>query len=97
MALVTPTYLKESSPNAGFKRIIVKVPATTDNGDTFTMTLAQYGISTLLGIHGWVHTTTGSVVAIESPTTSVTSGVLTVTVGGSEVSDKLRVYEILGE
>ena len=67
------------------------------NSIVFLFSGFRFGISTLLGIHGWVHTTTGSVVAIESPTTSVTSGVLTVTVGGSEVSDKLRVYEILGE
>ena len=68
---------------------------TVDDGDTFTVTLANYGFKKFLGIVGFIQTTSGSVVVQEQPTTSVTSGVLTVTVGGS-TDNKERVYFIYG-
>jgi hypothetical protein len=83
--------------SVGGKRIIAHTNGaeTVDDGDTFTVTLANYGMTKILGISGWIHTTSGSVVVSEAPTTSVTSGVLTVTVGGS-TDNKERVYEIIG-
>jgi len=90
--------IKQTSPNAGFVRIIVPTAATANSGDTFTVTLSQHGISPtgLIGVLGWVHTTANSVVVQEQPTTSVAAGVLTVTVGGSSVTNKGRYYEIIG-
>lgn len=81
----------------GLNKIMVHTDGdeTVDDGDTFTVTLADYGIKKFLAILGFIHTTSGSVVVQEQPTTSVTTGVLTVTVGGS-TDNKERVYEITG-
>jgi type 1 fimbria pilin len=87
----------EGIPNAGYKKIIVETANTADTADTIVVDLSDYGISSFEGIIGYVHTTENSVVVQEQPTTSVSSGELTITVGGSTVSDKKRVYEILGK
>ena len=85
-----------------FKRLIpgclvkVETAATVDNADTFTMTLADYGMATVEAVLGFAHSTTDSIVITEAPTTSVTAGVLTVTVGGS-TANKKRVFLIFGE
>ena len=77
----------------GGKVINVDLPATVDDGDTFTVDLTKYGYTTIRGILGFIQTTAGSVTAAEAPTTSVTSGTLTVTVGGS-TDDKKRSFMI---
>ena len=89
----------EQSPNAGLKRIIVVSPATMDNSDTIAITLTDYGIAKtgLLYVRGWVHTTANSVIVAEAPTTSVTTGTLTITAGAVGGSDAIRVYEIVGK
>ena len=79
----------------GYKEILVEVPATADSGDTFTVTLADYGITTLKSIKVWNHTTDYNVLVLEAPTTSVTTGVLTVTLGGSS-ADNLRRTILIG-
>ena len=76
------------------KMITVETVTTADTGDTFTVTLANYGCSVFQGISGYVHTTENSVVVGEAPTTAVSSGVLTVTVGGSAASNYKRCYVI---
>jgi len=88
--------ITEESPNSGVKTLIVVTPNTADTADTIPITLANYGISTFLAITGYVHTTENSVVVEEAPTTAVSSGVLTITVGGSTVSNKKRVYVVRG-
>ena len=70
--------------------------ATVDDGDTFTITLADYGATAIRAIHGFIETTADSIVAAEAPTTAVSAGVLTVTVGGS-TDDKVRSYFIFWE
>jgi hypothetical protein len=95
MAAVTGT-VTEVAPNAGAKMLIVTAPATTDDGDTIAVTLADYGITKFLGILGQTHSTAGSVVITEAPTTAVATGVLTITVGGS-TDDKERVFIVWGE
>lgn len=77
-------------------QLIVTTAATVNDGDTFTVTLADYGITNFLAILGQTHSTSNSVVITEEPTTSVTSGVLTVTVGGSTDAKK-RAFVIWGE
>lgn len=84
------------APNAGMVMIQVVTPATADTSDTILITLASYGIKTLWGIYGAVHTTANSVIVAEAPTTSVSAGVLTITTGGSSQTDKIRSYLIWG-
>lgn len=88
--------IKDAVPNLGAKVLKVVAPNTTDTADTIDITLSSYGInaSDLGGVLGFVHTTENSVLVQEQPTTSVSSGVLTITVGGSTVSNKKRVYYV---
>lgn len=81
--------------SVGGKTLTVDI-TSTDSGATFSIDLNDYGLTTLLGITGWVHTTSGSVVAMEDPTTSVSGTTVTVTVGGTAVGSKRRVYKIDG-
>ena len=90
----TPVVL---SPELSYKVIFVETPATSDSGDTFTVPLtSKYGIKSLLFIMGVTHTTANSVVITEAPTTSVTNGVLTITLGGAS-NDQIRGYLIIGK
>ncbi len=76
-----------------FKEVKVLVPETAVSDDTFTFTLAKANATKIVGIEGFVANTEGSIVVAEAPTTSVTSGVLTVTIGGTAVT-KSRMYVI---
>ena len=80
---------------SGVTEIVVEAPATADDGDTIALTLASYGIKVFLSARGYIQTTANSVIALEDPTTSVTSGVLTLTVGGS-TDNKQRTYYVYG-
>lgn len=90
--------VKNVSPMLNVVAFYVETPATTLSADTIAITLASYGISAtgFMDIKGSVQTTANSVIAREDPTTSVTSGVLTVTVGGTSVTAK-RTYLIVGK
>jgi hypothetical protein len=83
--------IKEISPNLGVKVIQIVTAATVVSADTFTVDLGDYGCTNIHGILGFVETTAGSVVVSEAPTTAVSAGVLTVTVGGTSVT-KARTY-----
>ena len=96
MTAVTSSTIIESLPNAGLKRIILTTSADAAEGQTVAVTLANYGISKLLFVQGWVQTTANSVVVGEAPTTAVSSGVLTITIGTGGGSSKVRVFEIMG-
>jgi hypothetical protein len=78
------------------KVLRIETAATADDGDTIVITLADYGMKTIEGIAGYTHTATDSIVISEAPTTSVTAGVLTITVGGS-TDDKKRVFILFGD
>ncbi len=75
------------------KSIVFETANTVDAGDTIAITLANYGINTLLGVTGYKHTTDNSVIVTENPTTAVSSGVLTITVPAGTDNDK-RVYQL---
>lgn len=77
----------------GYKEIIATCDGTADDGDTFTVTLADYGITTLYMVKGYTWTADTGCVE-EAPTTSVTTGVLTITIGGS--SDNLFRTFLIG-
>jgi len=89
--------ITDNIPALGRKMIMVETAATADTGDTVAITLANYGISTFLGIYGMTHSTENSIVIAEAPTTAVSSGVLTITIGGSTNSDEKRVFLIFGK
>ena len=78
-----------------YKEILVTADDTADDTDTIAITLATYGITTLKMIKGYTHTTEGSLIIEEAPTTSVTTGTLTITIGGS-TNDKFRVFLVGG-
>lgn len=87
----------EILPNAALKTVLFQTPNTADENDTFTVTLADYGISAtgLLTIRSWVHTTSGSVIVTDIATCSVTAGVATITVQSAN-TNAVRVVELMG-
>lgn len=97
MAAVTALAHWELVPNSELKRVVFTLANTTDATDTLAITLADHGISAtgLLTVQGWVHTTDGSVITNEAVTSSVTAGVLTVTIPAGTDND-FRVIEITG-
>lgn len=76
------------------KYIYVETAATADNADTFTVTLADYGADTLEAVDAWTHSTEDSVIINEEGTTSVSSGVVTFTIGGS-TANKKRIVRLI--
>ena len=97
MAVITDIDTTIVSPNLALVKAVVQTRNTVDAADTIAVTLGDIGIDDkgLLTVLGWKHTTDNSVIEAENPTTSVTSGVLTITVPAG-TSDDLRVYEITG-
>lgn len=73
------------------------MPNTTDTADTVAISFASYGLKEFEGVIGFVHTTENSVVVQEQPTTAVSSSTLTLTVGGSTVSDKKRAFVVFAK
>lgn len=101
MANITSTITVQQDPRTGIdspgvKRIYVITPSTTDGGDTYTLTLSSVHADTFLGIFPVRHTTANSVVVSDTVTTSVSAGVLTVTLGAAlSFTDNKCVHEIL--
>lgn len=87
--------IREVAPNLAYKFLMVETANSADSSDTIALTLANYGMTTFKYVHGVTHTTENSVVVGEAPTTAVSSGVLTITVGGA-VSNQVRVYKVAG-
>jgi len=81
----------EILPAIGVKILKVKAAATADHGDTIAVNLNNYGCTKIDGIIGFTESTTGSIIITEAPTTAVSSGVLTITVGGS-TDNKARTF-----
>lgn len=86
-----------SSDPSNIKYVAFEVPDTADDGDTITITLATYGLTTMWDCMMWSHTTTDDVIITESTemVTSVTTGTLTVTIQGSTDNEK-RVIVLVG-
>lgn len=78
--------LKEIAPNLGVKMIQVVTAATVVGGtDDVTVDLTKFGCTNVHAVLVSDETTTGSVVVNQDPTsTAVSSGTLTVDLGGSE-------------
>ena len=98
MAAATLTHIREVAPNTGVKRIKLELDTATTNGMTYALTLASYGIKTFEAFKGYEHSTEDSIVIAENPasTTAVSSGVLTITIGGSTATTK-RTFIIVGD
>jgi hypothetical protein len=71
------------------KTLLVRCINTVDATNTLAITLADYGIATtgFIGILSWVHTTDNSVSALETNTTTVSAGVLTITIASGTDND----------
>ena len=69
-----------------YRALVIELPSTVDNADTFTLDMGVYGCSRLTAIFGNEHSTDGQVVVTQAPTTAVSSGTVTVTVGGSNAN-----------
>lgn len=91
----TDYFIGQGLPNIGIKTMIVSTINTVDNGDTLDVVLSKYGIGSIMGVIGFTHTTDNSVVIQEQPTTSISGGTLTITVGGSS-ANQIRHYLIYG-
>lgn len=78
-----------------FKTVTFTAPDDSDDGDTFDVDLALYGMSKFMGIIGNTHSTTDSVIIEEAPVTSVNGTVVTVAVGGS-TDNKKRFFILYG-
>ena len=95
--------VREFAPNLGGKVIKLEVTGSTD--DSTTLTLANYGLSSIEGVHGWYHATTDNVIVSQDPETAVSSGVLTLTfstvnaprLGQAGIASKKYVFVIYGE
>jgi hypothetical protein len=87
----------EVAPALGVKKVLFYTQDDADATNTIAITLASYGIhpSGLLAVNSWVHTTNSSVITTEANTTSVSSGVLTVTLAAGTNNDA-RVIEVIG-
>jgi len=84
-----------SADTVGSKKYIyIETAATADDTDTFTVTLASYGAKTLEAVDAWTHSTEDDIIINEEGTCTVSSGVVTFTIGGS-TDNKKRVVRFI--
>lgn len=97
LTLNTGFFVKEVGPNNNIVQRMISTENTADAADTIAVSLPSIGISAtgLIGVYGWKHTTDNSVSVTEFPTTSVSSGTLTITVPTGTDNDP-RFYLIIG-
>lgn len=84
-------------PLSELRTVVLQTRDDVDATDTHAVTLADHGIAATgcLIVEGWVHTTSGSVIAPETVTTAVAAGVLTITVPAGTNND-VRIFRITG-
>jgi|WetSurMetagenome_2_1015567.scaffolds.fasta_scaffold172501_4 hypothetical protein len=94
----TDYVIKPVSPNSGIVQKIVRCIETVDATNTIAITLKNKGIGPagFIGLIGFVETTSKSVYAQEIDTTSVSAGVLTVTIPAGTDNDR-RFLVLYGE
>ncbi len=95
----TSNTFTEISPNASHKELIVVTPSTIIASDIVQITLADHGFSSkgLLTVSGYRHTTANSVVVVDNPVTSVTTGVLSLSIAAAVPTKWTRVFRIVGD
>jgi hypothetical protein len=89
---IVNTYSKVGSDRFGnyineVKSLVIMLSNTADATDTVAITLADKGINTVLGILAFKETTDSSVIVTETDTTSVSAGILTVTIAAGTDND----------
>ena len=79
-----------------YNEIIIKTINTVDSGDTIVVDMTKYGINAtgLMGVTGYEQTTANSVVVQADPTTTVSSGSITLTLTAG--TDVQNVFVIKG-
>ena len=81
--------MNEVAPNAGLKIIHVRSDDALIGGtDDLTIDLSKWGCTNVHGVHVFDETTTGSVTVLVAATTSVSSRVLTIDLGGGDTGVK---------
>ncbi len=79
----------EIAPALGVKMISCVFPSTVIGGtDNATVDLSKFGCTNIHGILCFDETTTGSIVATQAPTTTVSSSVVTITFTGGDTGVK---------
>lgn len=78
------------------RSVIVSTAGSAAGASTMEVTLKDYGLKNVVAVRGVRHVTANQALLVEEPTTSVTSGVLTITLGGAG-TDAIRSYRIVGE
>lgn len=91
MTDITSTSNFKDQVQGDFRAVKIETVATATTDDTIVINLADYGASAIDGILGFHHSTADSVVVQEQPTTAVSGGDLTITVGGTASTGK-KVY-----
>lgn len=86
----------DGNASGNINEVWIQTPNTADTADTIVIDLSDYGIVNVFEVRGQVQTTENSVLVDEAPTTAVSTGDLTITIGGSTVSNKKRVYVVRG-
>lgn len=96
-ALTSAVATYELAPLSELKTVVFQTRDDVDATNTYAITLADHGISATgcLITEGWVHTTNGSVILPETITSSVTAGVLTLTVPAGTDND-VRIFRVTG-
>lgn len=86
----------ETTDSTSMKELLVETVATADNGDTIEIDVSAYGWTKVARVKGFKTTVTNGlgIIALETPTTSVSGTVLTITVGG--VTANLKRTFIVG-
>ena len=99
MTLVEGTDYEVVGVNRGdvYNEVVIRTINTVDAADTIDLDLTKYGISAtgFMGVFGFKHTIDDSEAVQENPTTSVTTGTLTMTVPGG-TDDDARFYTVKG-
>ena len=90
-------FLRGVRPKNQDLKIAWFITVAGNNSDTLKVDLYnRFGIKRLLGVKGFGHTTEGSVIVTENPTTVVENGFLTLTFGTVAGSSKKRVFMVVG-
>lgn len=90
LAINTDFIIKPVTPTFGINMGVIRFIETVDATNTATVSLASLGIGPtgLIGVIGFVETTSKSVYAQEVDTTTVASGVLTITIASGTNDDR---------
>ena len=99
MALVEGTDYEIVGVQRGdvYNEVVIRTINTVDDTDEIDVDMTKYGINStgLMGVEGYEHTTANSIVVAADPTTTVSSGTITLTVTGSNDNNQ-RYYIIKG-